>query len=121
MLGPVLIVGDRRPYVTALVTLDPEEARAAIANEHATLAELAADERVQKTVTAAFERANRSLARYEQVRRFRILDKELTIANGEITPTMKLRRKVVGERYQDIIEALYATSGPAPHTIEVRA
>lgn len=118
MLGPALIVGESRPYMTALLTLDLEEARAVTGFKGAPVAELARHPAVRARARAAVEKANVHLARFEQVRRFRILDRELTIAADELTPTMKLRRKAVTEKFRGEIESLYA-AGAEPAVVEV--
>jgi len=93
-VSQALLVGDRRPYVTALITLD--EAEIAEANGDAdTLIERVVDE------------VNRDLSRYEQIKRFAIVSREFSAENGEVTPTLKLKRRVIEERFADEIERLY--------------
>ena len=104
-------IGDRRPYVVALLTLDP--ARVAAEAEKAgsparTVEEAALCPAFKTWVDAAVRETNRGLARYEQVKRFALLSRELSIDAGELTPTLKLKRRVVHERYRDVIDALYA-------------
>jgi long-chain acyl-CoA synthetase len=111
VVSQAVVVGDRQRYLVALLTLDPEEARKlgkALGSDAVSLAELARDARVRAHVGAAVERANRDLARYEQVKAFEILPNELSSAEGELTPTLKVKRKVVEERYRHVIERLYA-------------
>ncbi len=117
ILGPTLIVGEARPYMTALLTLDVEEARAATGLPSATAAELAHHPEVRARAAAAVGHANAQLARYEQIRRFRILGHELQLGSDELTPTMKLRRKAVCEKFRAEIDSLYATPAP-PEVIE---
>jgi long-chain acyl-CoA synthetase len=93
-VSQALLVGDRRPYVTALITLD--EAEIAEANGDAdTLIERVVDE------------VNRDLSRYEQIKRFAIVSREFSAENGEVTPTLKLKRRVIEERFADEIQRLY--------------
>jgi long-chain acyl-CoA synthetase len=113
LLGPVVLVGDTRPYVAALLTLDLEEARAVAGARGAGADLLARHPSVVARVRAAVVKANADLARFEKVRRFLILDRELSIAGGELTPTLKVRRRVVIERYAREIDRLYATPAPA--------
>jgi long-chain acyl-CoA synthetase len=87
-----VVVGDRRPYIAALITLDPEQNEA---DPH---------DAVQRAVDAV----NDGRSRYEQIKRFRILPREFTIEHDEITPTLKLRRKIVLEHFADDLDALYA-------------
>jgi long-chain acyl-CoA synthetase len=93
-VSQALVVGDRRPYVTALITLD--EAEVAKANGD-----------VQALVEQAVEDVNRDLSRYEQIKRFAIVSREFSSEQGEVTPTLKLKRRVIEERFADEIEQLY--------------
>jgi long-chain acyl-CoA synthetase len=111
LVGQALAFGDRRPYVVALVTLDGDVAPAwATARGIAagSLAELAEAPAVLAAVGAAVAAANERLARVQQVRRWRLLPVEWTAGSGELTPTFKLKRRVVHARYADDIDALYA-------------
>jgi long-chain acyl-CoA synthetase len=90
-----LVVGDRRPYLTALITLDPDEIRAAGRDPEELAQELVDD-------------VNRDRVRVEQIKRFAILPRDFSQDEGEITPTLKLRRKVVHEHFADDIERLYS-------------
>ncbi|MER5885712.1 AMP-dependent synthetase/ligase [Streptomyces sp. NPDC001941] len=94
-----VMVGDRRPYPVALVTVDPEETR-----------DLAPEE-VRSRVQEAVDAANAQVARPARVRAFAVLDKDLDIADGTLTPTLKVRRRAVLERYAAEVEALYADGG----------
>ncbi|TDV41315.1 AMP-dependent synthetase/ligase [Actinophytocola oryzae] len=115
MVGYAVVVGERRPYLTALLVLDEEAAPAwAAANGLSTveLKDLAADPRVHAELAAAVARANEALSRPEQVKSFRVLDHAWGPESGELTPTLKLRRRVIEQRYTDVIEELY-TGGSA--------
>jgi long-chain acyl-CoA synthetase len=94
-VSQALIVGDRRPYVTALLTLDPAEVNATGRD---------AQELMQELV----DEVNRDRVRVEQIKRFTILPRDFTQEAGELTPTMKLRRRVVHDHFGDEIEALYS-------------
>jgi len=103
--------GDRRPYLVALLTLDP--ARVVAEAERAGSPARSADEAAlcpvfRRRIEAAVEDVNQGLARYEQVKRFAILSRELRVEEDELTATLKLKRRVIHERYRDEIEALYA-------------
>jgi long-chain acyl-CoA synthetase len=109
-VSQALVVGDRRPYVAALITLDPEEisrwaAARGIAGDVATLAR---DERVRELIQGVVDEVNRERSRYEQIKRFAILSRDFTMDAGEVTPTLKLRRRAVMEHFQAEIDALYA-------------
>ncbi|MBB6550601.1 AMP-dependent synthetase/ligase [Nonomuraea rubra] len=111
LIGYAVVVGDRRPYLTALLMLDEEAAHAWAAAQGLAaveLKELAAEPRVLAEVTAAVERANAALSRPEQVKAFRVLDHVWSPASGELTPSLKLRRRVIERRYAEVIEELYA-------------
>jgi long-chain acyl-CoA synthetase len=119
LIGQACAIGDRRPYVNALLVLDAERAPA-WARQHgieaASLAELTRHPTVLEEVQRAVDAANTHLARVEQVKRFRLLPNEWTAQTGELTPTLKKRRNVILERYADVIEALYAMPAAAPAT-----
>jgi long-chain acyl-CoA synthetase len=110
LVSQCVVIGDRRPYLVALVTLDPEEA-VTFAKENALPedpAELAATPQVRATIQAHIDQINRKFARVEQVKKFEILPQDLSQAGGELTPTMKVKRSVVADKYEGQIEALYA-------------
>ncbi|HEY1697264.1 MAG TPA: long-chain fatty acid--CoA ligase [Polyangiaceae bacterium] len=103
---------DRRAYPTALVCLDPERL-AVFATENSlagtTAADLHGHEKVLARVQQAVDAANERLARYEQIRRFAIVPREFSVDGGELTPTLKVKRREVDRKYADVIEAMYAT------------
>ncbi len=110
LIGQVVCIGDRRPYNVALIVLDPDTT-AAWAGERgldASLAALSENPELRASIEAAIEGANSHLARVEQVKRFTILPNDWEPGGDELTPTMKLRRKPIAERYAAQIEALYA-------------
>jgi long-chain acyl-CoA synthetase len=100
LIAQVVAIGDRRPYNVALIVLDHETlaARGAAAEDPETIAE------IERAVASANER----LARVEQIKRFDVLDGEWEPGGDELTPTLKLKRKPIGEKYAAEIEALYA-------------
>ena len=111
LIGQALAYGDRRPYVVALLALDGEAAPAwarARGITAGSLAELAADPRVLAEVGAGVAAANERLARVQQVKRWRLLPVEWTADTGELTPTLKIKRRVVHAKYADVIDSLYA-------------
>jgi len=102
--------GDNRPYAVALVTLDEEEIGPWAAEqgiEDASPGALAIDPRVRALVQIEVDRINQRYARAEQVKRFAILDHDLTQESGELTPTLKVKRNVVNERHAGVFDALY--------------
>ncbi|MEZ5075367.1 MAG: long-chain fatty acid--CoA ligase [Solirubrobacterales bacterium] len=110
LVSQCVVIGDRRPYLVALVTLDPETAAAYAAENDlaADPAELAADPDIHASIMAHVERVNDRFARVEQVKRIEILPHDLSQETGELTPTMKVKRNVVAEKYAERIEGLYA-------------
>jgi long-chain acyl-CoA synthetase len=108
-ISQAVVYGDRRPYVVALLTLDPDEAPklAELAGTPADPAVMATDPRVREIVARDVEAVNERLARVEQVKRFGILERDLSQAEGELTPTLKVKRPVIHRRYGDRIERLY--------------
>jgi long-chain acyl-CoA synthetase len=91
IVSQALVVGDRRPYVAALVTLDPEYANGD----------------VQAEVQRAVDAVNDGRSRYEQIKRFRILPRDFSLEHDELTPTLKMRRKVILEHFASDVDALY--------------
>ncbi len=110
LVSQCVVVGDRRPYLVALVTLDPEEA-VAYAKEHGLPddpAELARNPEIRKAVEAHVEEINKKFARVEQVKKVAILPRDLTQEDGELTPTLKVKRAVVTAKHEKEIDELYA-------------
>ena len=111
LIGQALAYGDRRPYVVALLTLDGEAAPAwarARGITSGSLAALASDPQVLAEVAAGVAAANERLARVQQVKRWRLLPVEWTAETEELTPTLKLKRRVVHAKYADALDSLYA-------------
>jgi long-chain acyl-CoA synthetase len=110
LIGQALAYGDRRKYVVALLTLDGEVAPVwakARGIEPGSLAELAANATVLAEVGAAVASVNKRLARVQQVKHWRLLPVEWTAQTEELTPTLKLRRRIVHSKYADVIDTLY--------------
>lgn len=110
LIGQVCVIGDGRPYNTALIVLDPDFA-AAWAAQHGlagrSLAELSNDRSLREAIAQAVEAANQRLARVEQIKKFTILPAEWLPGGDELTPTMKLKRKPIAEKYEREIAAMY--------------
>ncbi len=105
-----VVVGDRRNYLAALVTLEPAAAAAAAAacgSPYREPADLAGCPVFREHLAARIEEVNAGLARYETIKRFEILPAPLTVEGGELTPTLKLKRRVIDAKYGDRIAALY--------------
>jgi long-chain acyl-CoA synthetase len=102
--------GDQRPYPVVLIMLDEEEI-ATYAREHnlpEETSKLCEESSVREMIGEQVERANRRYAPVEQVKRFAILPNDLSQETGELTPTMKVKRNVVAEKYASVLDALYA-------------
>jgi long-chain acyl-CoA synthetase len=114
-ISQAVMHGDRRPYAVALITLDEEEILA-YAREHGLpddVAELSRHATVRELIQGVVDAANAAYAPVEQIKRFHLLDHDLTQDAGELTPTLKLKRNVVNDRYAAVFDALY-TGAPAP-------
>lgn len=108
-ISQAFVIGDRRKFLSALLTLDPERAPA-LARERGwpeDLDSLATHVDFLAHVDHGVEKANAALARYESVRKYKVLATDFTTESGELTPTQKMKRKVINENHADIIESLY--------------
>ncbi|MFD3541002.1 AMP-dependent synthetase/ligase [Streptomyces sp. NPDC058662] len=117
LIGQALVHGDGRSYLVALLVLDPDMApvwAAAQGLEAASPAELAEHSAVRAEVARAVEAANARLNRTEQIKRYRLLAEEWGPESGELTPSLKLRRRVVREKYGSLIDGLYEDPYRAP-------
>jgi long-subunit acyl-CoA synthetase (AMP-forming) len=109
-ISQAVVVGDRQPYLVALVTLDEEkldELLRSSGSSAKTLEEAARDPKVNEFLMREVAGINATLSRVQTIKKIRILPKDLSVEGGELTPTMKVKRKVVNSKYADEIEALY--------------
>jgi len=110
-ISQAVMHGDKRPYPVVLITLDEEEIPV-FAKQHGLpedIASLSRDEQVHALIQAEVDKTNSKYAQVEQVKRFVILDHDLTQATGELTPTLKVKRNVVNEKYADLFDGLYSS------------
>jgi long-chain acyl-CoA synthetase len=110
LINQVMLIGDRQPYVTALFTVNIAAAEVLKGMEdfkNRPLPDLVTAAPVMDEVSQAVKRANKQLAPFEQIKRFRILDRDFSIENGELTPTMKVRRTKVLENFRQVVAELY--------------
>ena len=111
LISNALIVGDGKPFIGVLVTLDEDELARWKADrnipEHRKLAELALDASLRAEVQDAINMANATVSHTEAIKKFRILDRDLSEQDNEMTPTMKVKRNVVFERFSEDIDKLY--------------
>ena len=105
-----VVIGDKRPYLVSLVMIDHENVER-YAQDNAipfsNFASLCRRPEVQDLIQAEIDRVNKAFARVEQVKKFRLIEQKLTAEDEELTPTMKLKRKLVNEKYKDLIESMY--------------
>ena len=118
LVAEAVIVGEQRKFPAALIV--PDFAALEVQARHMNLGELARAElvkhpKVLECYQALIDALNEKLAQFERVKRFALLPTEFTMERGELTPTMKVRRQVVEERWRELIEELYATTGRAFH------
>ncbi|MFM9043097.1 MAG: hypothetical protein ACKOPI_02975 [bacterium] len=103
------MIGDRRPYLIALVTLDMEECEK-LASEKGwptDSAELAKNPEMKQLIEAHVEEINKKFAQVEQIKKISILPVDLSQEGGELTPTLKVKRNVVAEKYADVVDSVY--------------
>jgi long-chain acyl-CoA synthetase len=109
-ISQAVMHGDQRPYPVVLITLDEEEIPA-YASEHdlpQDIPSLSREPQIRELIQREVDHANEKYAQVEQVKKFAILDHDLSQATGELTPTLKVKRNVVNEQYADLFDALYA-------------
>jgi long-chain acyl-CoA synthetase len=109
-ISQAVVIGDRRPYLVALITLDPEEAPALaeqLGTGDASLPALAENEQVRAEVQKAIDEVNSHVGPVEQIKRFEILDHDLSQETGELTPTLKVKRNVVHEKFAGVVNGIY--------------
>ena len=119
-IGQAVVIGDRRNYLTALLVPNFDQIRSYAALKElpdAPMPDLLKHPRILDLFERRVARINERLPRFERIRRFRLLERDLTVEAGEITPTLKPRRKVILERYGDRIEEMYAE----PHQVAAGA
>lgn len=115
LVGQCMVVGDSRPYVTALITLEPEGLahwRQMRKKTDVPTRELVRDEELRAEIQRAVDEANRLVSRAESIRRFTVLPREFTEARGHLTPSLKLKRGVIARDYEREIEDLYRRTQP---------
>ena len=110
-ISQAVMYGDRKPFPVAMITLDPEEI-VPWAQEQGLpedIESLAEHEKVHEMIQTELDRANSNYARVEQVKKFTILDHDLSVETGELTPSLKVKRNVIYDRYGDLFESLYSS------------
>ena len=111
LVGNMVVHANDRNFASALITLDPDAA-AAWAAEHgkagASLADIAKDPEMLKEMQGSVDELNARLNKWETIKKFEILDRDFTVEEGELTPSLKVKRKAVEEKYRDILDAMYS-------------
>jgi long-chain acyl-CoA synthetase len=109
-ISQAVMYGDRKPYPVALITLDPEEVLPWAKEQGLPedVGALARAPEVRELISRELDRANANYAQVEQIKRFTILDRDLSIETGELTPTLKVKRNVINDRFAELFESLYA-------------
>ncbi|MDX1893268.1 long-chain fatty acid--CoA ligase [Mycolicibacterium sp. 050158] len=115
LISQAMAVGDAQPFIAALITIDPEAfpgwKQRNGKGASATVGDLAEDPDLVAEIDLAVKEANQAVSHAESIRKFRILPVDFTEDTGELTPTLKVKRKVVAEKFASDIDALYAKSG----------
>jgi long-chain acyl-CoA synthetase len=111
LVSQCMVVGDNKPFIAALVTIDPDAIKGwTVANkkEGATIAELTKDPDLLSVIQTAIDEANKAVSRAESIRKFTILPTDFTIAGGQLTAKLSMKRHVVGQEFAEEIEALFS-------------
>ena len=110
LISQVVVVGDKRPFISALITLDPEMLQLWLQNHGLppmSISEAATNIEVHSALERAVERANEHVSRAESIRKIHVLTSDFTEANGLLTPSLKVKRKAVLQRYAEVIDSIY--------------
>ncbi|MBI4365648.1 MAG: long-chain fatty acid--CoA ligase [Deltaproteobacteria bacterium] len=114
LVGDIVVYGDRQKYLTALITLN-REAAVRWAKEYGLAVEdwgaLTRHPTLHAAIQAVIDRVNRQLASFETIKRFAVLDHEFSLEGGELTPTLKVKRRVAYDRYQHVLQSMYEETG----------
>jgi long-chain acyl-CoA synthetase len=109
-VSQAVVIGDRRPFLTALITLDQEKVTGFAQQKgiaHADFADLSRHPDIAQLIENAVNEVNEQLARVEQIKKWIVLERDFAQDQDEMTPTMKVRRKAIIEKYADTIESMY--------------
>jgi long-chain acyl-CoA synthetase len=108
LIDEAVVIGDRRKYLSALVTIDPEAGAAWAAANGEDANALHKSAKLRASIQAHLDEMNAHYARVEQIKKFTILHRNFTVEDGELTPTLKVKRAKVNDHFADDIEAMYA-------------
>lgn len=110
LISQVMVHGDKRKFLSALITLDQHEVTHYAKDHHIQFddySELVKNEKIYQLIKARIEEKNKQLAKYESIKKFAILDRDFSVESGELTPTLKVKRKFTSEKYRDILDKFY--------------
>ena len=110
-ISDAVVIGDRRKFLTCLVMIDYDNVSKFAQDENVPFTDftsLCRAREINALIQAEIEKVNREVARVETIKQFRLIEQQLTAEDDELTPTMKLRRKFVNEKYKEMIEGMYA-------------
>ena len=110
-ISQAVVIGDRRPYLVALITLDPDELPAFAAQHGLEPSQVAASDQMRATVQETVDAVNATVGPVEQIKYFEILPHDLTQETGELTPTLKVKRNVVSDKFADVVDSIYQRAG----------
>ncbi len=113
-ISQAVVLGDGRPYLVALITLDPDEAPAFAREHDLELDEVHRSELMRAEIQTAIDEVNSHYSRVEQIKRFAILPEDFSQPTGELTPTLKVKRSVVQQKYAETIDAIYSRPSDLP-------
>ena len=108
-----VVIGDKRAYLTSLIMIDQDNVEKFAQDNDvpfSNYASLTRAAQVQELIGGEVERVNKQFARVEQIKQFRLIEQQLTAEDDELTPTMKLKRQFVHQKYAELIESMYRTS-----------
>lgn len=109
-INDAIVIGDKRKYLSSIIILDEENINKYARDkkiQYTTYSELTAHEEIRKLIEKAVNEVNKEVSQVESLKKFTILDKRLYVEDGEVTPTMKVKRKFINEEYKDLIEKMY--------------
>ena len=109
-INDAIVIGDKRKFISAIIVLDEENINKFARDkkiQYTSYSDLATHSDIQKLIDKEVQEVNKELARVETIRKFTILDKRLYVEDGEVTPTMKVKRKFINDQYHELIEAMY--------------
>ena len=109
-INDAIVIGDKRKFLSAIIILDEENINKYARDkkiQYTAYSELASHPEIKKLIEGEVDKVNKEVARVENLRKFTILDKRLYVEDGEVTPTMKVKRKFINDQYSELIEKMY--------------